>query len=73
MDIQTRAIVRRRAIEIKNLMRLTTENIIHIGKKLTEVKMTLGHSSFQNWLRGEFEWSEQTARQFMQVYRWSET
>jgi hypothetical protein len=59
--------------EIKDLMRLTAENIISIGQKLIEVKEQLGHGSFQNWLKTEFEWSEQTARQFMQVYRWSET
>ncbi len=73
LDRPTSAIVRQRALEIKDLMRLTAENIINIGQKLTEVKETLGHGSFQSWLRTEFEWSEQTARQFMQVYRWSQT
>ena len=73
LDSQTRTIIRQRTSEIKDLMRLTAENIINIGHKLTEVKEKLGHGSFQNWLRSEFEWSEQTARQFMQVYRWSET
>ena len=73
LDSQTRTIIRQRTSEIKDLMRLTAENIINIGQKLTEVKEQLGHGSFQNWLRSEFEWSEQTARQFMQVYRWSET
>lgn len=73
LDNETRTIVRQRTSEIKDLMRLTAENIIYIGQKLTEVKEQLGHGSFQSWLRSEFEWSEQTARQFMQVYRWSET
>ena len=73
LDNETSTIVRQRALEIKDLMRLTAENIINIGQKLTEVKKRLGHGSFQNWLKSEFEWSEQTARQFMQVYRWSET
>ena len=73
LDNETRIIVKQRTSEIKNLMRLTAENIINIGQKLTEVKHKLGHGSFQNWLRTEFEWSEQTARQFMQVYRWSMT
>lgn len=73
LDRETRTIIRQRTSEIKDLMRLTTENIISIGQKLTEVKEQLGHGSFQNWLKTEFEWSEQTARQFMQVYRWSET
>lgn len=73
LDDETRIVVRQRTSEIKNLMRLTAENIINIGHKLIEVKEKLGHGSFQNWLRSEFEWSEQTARQFMQVYRWSQT
>ena len=73
LDYRTKTIVWQRTSEIKELMRLTAENIISIGQKLTEVKEKLGHGSFQNWLRSEFEWSEQTARQFMQVYRWSKT
>ena len=73
LDDTTRTIIWQRTTEIKELMRLTAENIISIGQKLTEVKENLGHGSFQNWLKTEFEWSEQTARQFMQVYRWSET
>ena len=73
LDKQTRNVIWQYTSEIKDLMRLTAENIISIGQKLTLVKSQLGHGSFQKWLRTEFEWSEQTARQFMQVYRWSET
>ena len=73
LDEHTRNIIWQYTSEIKDLMRLTAENIISIGQKLTQVKLQLGHGSFQQWLKSEFEWSEQTARQFMQVYRWSET
>ena len=73
LDEKTQTIIWQRTSEIRELMRLTAENIISIGQKLTEVKEKLGHGNFQNWLRSEFEWSEQTARQFMQVYRWSKT
>ena len=73
LNDETRTIVWQRTSEIKSLMRLTAENIISIGQKLTEVKEELEHGTFQSWLRTEFEWSEQTARQFMQVYRWSRT
>lgn len=73
LNRRTRAIVWQRTSEIKSLMRLTAENIISIGRKLIEVKEQLEHGSFQSWLQSEFEWSEQTARQFMQVYRWSQT
>ena len=52
-------IVWQRTSEIKSLMRLTAENIIGIGQKLTEVKEELEHGTFQSWLRTEFEWSEQ--------------
>lgn len=73
LNSKTRAIVWQRTAEIKSLIRLTAENIIAIGQKLVEVKNQLEHGNFQTWLRSEFEWSEQTARQFMQVYRWSQT
>lgn len=73
LNSKTRAIVWQRTTEIKSLIRLTAENIIAIGQKLIEVKNQLEHGNFQAWLQSEFEWSEQTARQFMQVYRWSQT
>lgn len=73
LNHKKKAIVWQRTSEIKSLMRLTAENIISIGQKLVEVKDCLNRGEFQNWLQSEFEWSEQTARQFMQVYRWSET
>ena len=51
LDEKTRTVVRQRTLEIKNLMRLTAENIISIGRKLTEVKEQLEHGTFQSWLR----------------------
>ena len=53
LDKRTQTIVWQRTSEIKELMRLTAENIISIGQKLTEVKEKLGHGSFQNCLTSE--------------------
>lgn len=71
LSSDSRTKVQLRTSEIKFLMRRTAQDIIDIGKKLIEVKAELGHGNFNDWLKAEFEWSEQTARQFMQVYRWA--
>lgn len=51
------------------MLRRTAQDIIDIGKKLSEVKQELGHGQFLDWLRAEFDWSESAARKFMQVHR----
>jgi len=48
-------------------MRRAASDIFDIGQKLTEVKQQLGHGSFMNWLKSEFNWSGSTATRFMQV------
>jgi hypothetical protein len=53
--------------DIKNLMRRTSQEIIEIGQKLTDVKAQLKHGNFRNWLKAEFNWSVKTASRFMQV------
>jgi phage N-6-adenine-methyltransferase len=67
LDAETRIIVQQRTGEIKTLMRRTAQDIIEIGQKLIEVKARLGHGLFGTWLRSEFEWSERTAQNFMNV------
>jgi hypothetical protein len=67
LDAQTRIVVEQRTGEIKSLIRRTATDIIDIGQKLSEVKEQLGHGSFMNWLKSEFNWSISTATRFMQV------
>ena len=67
LDMETRVVVQQRTGEIRSLVRRSAQDIIDIGLKLGEVKQRLGHGGFGKWLEAEFEWSERTARQFMQV------
>jgi len=45
------------------------QNICEIGAALIEVKETLEHGRFRQWLAAEFAWSDQTALNFMNVAR----
>jgi hypothetical protein len=50
-------------------MRRTAQDIFEIGQKLLQVKAKLGHGRFGTWLTVEFDWTERTAQQFMNVAR----
>lgn len=52
---------------LRNRIERATQNIIEIGKRLTEVKKMLGHGKFLAWIEKEFGMSERTARNFMAV------
>ena len=67
LDTETRIVVQQRTGEIKALMKRAAQDIIDIGQKLIEVKQRLGHGHFGGWLRTEFEWSQDTAKNFMNV------
>ncbi len=67
LEVQTRRVVQQRTNEIKTLMRRNSQDLIDIGQKLIEVKQHLGHGSFRNWLKFEFNWSVSAATKFMQV------
>ncbi len=67
LEAETRLVVQQRTNEIKTLMRRNSQDIIDIGQKLIEVKQHLGHGSFRNWLKSEFNWSVSSATKFMQV------
>lgn len=68
-DNETGFVVRQLTSEIKNLIQRSAQDIVDIGQKLIEVKEKLGHGKFALWLKAEFDWSESTARKFMQVAR----
>lgn len=67
LEPETRRVVQQRTNEIKTLMRRSSQDIIDIGQNLIEVKQHLGHGSFRNWLKFEFNWSVSAATKFMQV------
>jgi len=54
---------------LRNRIERATQNIIEIGKRLTEVKEMLGHGKFLPWLEKEFGMSDQTAQNFMNVFK----
>src|SRR5262245_55723453 len=53
--------------EIKALLGRTAQDLVLIGEKLQAVKEQLAHGQWLTWLRREFDWSEQTARDMMHV------
>lgn len=67
LDSETRIVVQQRTSEIKALMKRAASDIIEIGQKLIEVKARLGHGNFRPWLKIEFDWSQDTAHNFMNV------
>jgi hypothetical protein len=56
-----------KAERIRILGKQTIDNVIEIGKLLTECKDEVGHGHFGNWLKREFDWTERTAQRFMNV------
>jgi len=68
LEAEKQRVIQQRTNEIKSLMRRSSQDIIDIGHNLIEVKQHLGHGSFRNWLRIEFNWSVSTATKFMQVW-----
>jgi hypothetical protein len=69
LDTETRIVVRQRAVEIKDLMSSTAENIMRVGEKLLEVQVKLGNGKFDAWLQAEFDWSRRTAYNFIGVFK----
>ena len=67
LDQDTQTFIHIRTVEIKALVKRTTKNIQEIGGKLLEVKSRLGHGEFSEWIKSEFEWSHDTASNFMRV------
>jgi len=47
--------------------RRMADDLIGIGRALRMAKALLPHGQFGPWLKAEFDWSQQTARRYMQV------
>lgn len=53
--------------EIKNYLGKTAQNIIEVGKRLTQAKSLVQHGEWRSWLENNFTLDERTAQRFMQI------
>lgn len=67
LDASAAAIARSTAKSIRNLESVAKQSIVEIGQALIGVKEHLGHGNFLAWVAAEFDWTDQTARNFMNV------
>jgi hypothetical protein len=63
--------IARHAAEIRRLGRRIADDLIEIGRHLTEVKKKL-RGRYLDWLDREFAWSEDTARRYVRLYELSQ-
>ena len=56
-----------RAERIRHLQVDVQRGIIEIGFELIAAKKQVGHGGWADWLKKEFEWTQQTANRFMRV------
>ena len=56
------------AEEIRRLGKRVVDDVIEIGRRLTEMKDICGHGRWLPWLHREFGWTDRQARNFMRVY-----
>jgi hypothetical protein len=57
------------AEQIRLFGRRAVQDVVEIGRLLTECKAKLGHGEWLPWIEREFGWSDRTARNFMNVYQ----
>jgi len=53
---------------IRELHKRVAGDVIEIGRRLTECKSMCGHGQWLRWLDREFQWTDDTALNFMRVY-----
>ena len=61
--------VLQKTAEIQWLLKRSTADIIKIGKNLIEIKESLPHGMFLQWVQSEFEMSPRSANDFMNIAR----
>jgi hypothetical protein len=64
----TDAFLSEHADAIRRLGRRVIADITEIGGHLVECKTKVGHGGWLDWLKHEFAWEEQTARNYMNAY-----
>jgi hypothetical protein len=55
--------------EIKYRVKICKKEIFEIGALLTEAKQIVGHGKFKPWIEDNFDFSYETANNFMNVYK----
>jgi hypothetical protein len=60
------------AAEIRRLIKTTKDNVLEIGRRLTEGKKLVGRGRWLPWLDREFGWTDDTARRFINIYEFSQ-
>lgn len=53
--------------EIKIYLGKTAQNIIEVGKRLTQAKSLVQHGEWRSWIENNFTLDERTAQRFMQI------
>jgi hypothetical protein len=56
---------------INSLRKVSSESIVEIGFRLIEAKAYVGHGNWLPWLKLKFDWSDETALNYMRVYELS--
>jgi hypothetical protein len=58
----------RHATEIRRLGKQVVSDVIEIGRLLVESKELVGHGDWLSWLEREFQWTDDTALNYMRVH-----
>ena len=67
------AAIRRLKKSVASHGKSVVTDIVEIGKRLERVKGRIGHGNWLPWLRKNFDWSGETAANYMAVYRLSKS
>jgi Protein of unknown function (DUF3102) len=60
------------AVDINQRDKLARENIFEIGRLLVEAEKACEHGKWMKWLKAEFGWTNQTARNYMAAHELAE-
>ena len=62
--------LRRSAEEVRTLVKRTAENIVSVGRHLSDAKKRLARGYWLPWLKKEFSWTDRTAENYIRVFEW---
>jgi Protein of unknown function (DUF3102) len=65
---QVAASLAEHAVEIRRLHKRRVDDLVEIGRRLTECQKLVQHGDWLDWLDAEFGWSHRSALNFMRVY-----
>lgn len=68
LDTDVRDMVRDVTVQLRLRLTRTVDDIIAIGRNLSEVKDVLDHGQFTRWLESEFSLTDRTAQRFMTIH-----